>query len=255
MSDHKMNVRSKRSDWKLKGFYLRPETARRLRSYVNRLQEDNQKIDASDVVDQALAVLLQAKTKDEHIVTKESDLLCGLNSSEFMLMKHYKTNWGNWVFNPDNLTIVWKGYYEVDLEQINSSAKMLDWVFQCQKGRRADDLKDLVAAFKDIFHPQANCCSFGDNKAFSGSELAKVYRQKAYPERFSEKKKRKQLSSKLRYSILERDGFRCNACGISASDGAILHVDHRTAVVNGGSNDPSNLQALCSDCNLGKGAR
>ena len=52
---------SKRSTWKLKGLYLRPETAKRLRSYVNRLQEDDQKIDASDVVDQALAAFLDKK--------------------------------------------------------------------------------------------------------------------------------------------------------------------------------------------------
>jgi len=52
---------SKKSSWKLKGFYLRPETAKRLRSYVNRLQEDEQKIDASDVVDQALAAFLDKK--------------------------------------------------------------------------------------------------------------------------------------------------------------------------------------------------
>jgi len=169
--------------------------------------------------------------------------------------KATSTSWGAWKFNPDNLTIVWKGSYEIDLEQINSSAKMLDWIFQCKKSQRADDLQDLIAAFRDIFNPQANCCSWGVDKIFSGSELSKVYCQKVYPEKFFKKKKRKQLSRKLRYSILERDGFRCNACGMSASDGAILHVDHRIAVVNGGTNDLSNLQTLCSDCNLGKGAR
>lgn len=55
------DAESKRSTWKLKGLYLRPETAKRLRSYVNRLQEDDQKIDASDVVDQALAAFLDKK--------------------------------------------------------------------------------------------------------------------------------------------------------------------------------------------------
>ena len=51
---------SKKSSWKLKGFYLRPETAKRLKAYVNRQQEDDQKIDASDVVEQALSQYLDS---------------------------------------------------------------------------------------------------------------------------------------------------------------------------------------------------
>lgn len=153
--------------------------------------------------------------------------------------------WGNWRFNPDILCLVWKGYYEVDLEQINSAGQMLDWIFHCHHNR---DVLDLIAAFDAVLKPQANCCSGGRQLAFSGSALAKAYRDKKFP-------KRKPIPPKLRYSILERDGFRCQACGIAAADGAVLHVDHRTAVANGGTNDPSNLQALCVDCNLGKGAR
>lgn len=55
------DAESKRSTWKLKGLYLRPETANRLRAYVNRQQEADKKIDASDVVDQALAAFLDKK--------------------------------------------------------------------------------------------------------------------------------------------------------------------------------------------------
>lgn len=237
---------SKRMTWKLKGLYLRPETADRLRSYVNRLQEDDKKIDASDVVDQALTAFL------------EPDRSVYSVGGQVSVLPSHGPVWGNWRFNPDNLTLVWRKWYDIDLEQINSSAKMLDWIFQCLKGQRgqqAEDMKDLLKAFGDIFNPQRNCCSWGQSMSFSGSELAKAYRQEMFPERFSEKKKRKQIPSKLRYSILERDGFRCKACGISADDGATLHVDHRIAVANGGTNDPDNLQVLCSDCNLGKGAR
>jgi hypothetical protein len=160
---------SKRITWKLKGFYLRPETADRLRAYVNRLQEDGEKIDASDVVDQAIDAFL----------------------------------------------------FEVD-------------------GSNETFFQGFCAFLRD---------------SSLGRDLIQAYLQKTIPEKFPEKKKRKQIPSGLRYSILERDGFRCNACGISADDGATLHVDHRIAVANGGTNDPNNLQALCSDCNLGKGAR
>ena len=49
---------SKRSSWKMRAWYVRPETASRLRAYVNRQQETGSDIDASDVVDQALTAWL-----------------------------------------------------------------------------------------------------------------------------------------------------------------------------------------------------
>jgi hypothetical protein len=60
---------------------------------------------------------------------------------------------------------------------------------------------------------------------------------------------------RLRFDILSRDGYCCQACGAKAADGAELHIDHIHPVSKGGTNDPVNLQALCRDCNLGKGAR
>jgi hypothetical protein len=49
---------SKRTTWKCKAWYVQPETANRLRAYVNRQQEAGAEIDASDVVDQALQAWL-----------------------------------------------------------------------------------------------------------------------------------------------------------------------------------------------------
>jgi len=59
---------------------------------------------------------------------------------------------------------------------------------------------------------------------------------------------------KLRYAVLQRAGARCQCCGAGAETGASLHVDHikprsrhpELAL------DPSNLQVLCADCNIGK---
>ena len=41
-------------------------------------------------------------------------------------------------------------------------------------------------------------------------------------------------------------------CGASKDDGATLHVDHKVPVSKGGTDELSNLQTLCSDCNLNK---
>lgn len=62
------------------------------------------------------------------------------------------------------------------------------------------------------------------------------------------------LSGSLRYEVLKRAGFRCELCGISADERAI-EVDHILPRKHGGSDDLTNLQALCFKCNANKGAR
>src|SRR3954465_4285373 len=57
-----------------------------------------------------------------------------------------------------------------------------------------------------------------------------------------------------RYEILRCAGFRCELCGVPADERA-LEVDHIVPRRHGGSDDRSNLQALCSKCNANKGAR
>ncbi len=66
-------------------------------------------------------------------------------------------------------------------------------------------------------------------------------------------KKRRALSPKLRFTVFARDGWRCVYCGNAAAD-STLHVDHRIAVANGGTDALDNLATACEECNLGKGA-
>lgn len=70
------------------------------------------------------------------------------------------------------------------------------------------------------------------------------------------KEQRSAMTPSLRYEILQRDGFRCVACGRSAKeDGVKLHVDHIVPVSKGGKTEKSNLQTLCEECNQGKGSK
>lgn len=61
----------------------------------------------------------------------------------------------------------------------------------------------------------------------------------------------------LRYRALARSNGKCDLCGASRRDGAVLHVDH----IKPRSRFPElelaldNLQVLCADCNLGKSNR
>ena len=59
------------------------------------------------------------------------------------------------------------------------------------------------------------------------------------------------ISGTIRYEVLKRAKFRCELCGISADEKA-LEVDHILPRNNGGSDDLSNLQALCYSHNAMK---
>lgn len=69
-----------------------------------------------------------------------------------------------------------------------------------------------------------------------------------------ENKRSRHIPAAVRVSVLHRDGYKCIFCGRSARQ-VQLEVDHIVPFSKGGSNDPSNLQTLCIDCNRGKGAR
>lgn len=66
--------------------------------------------------------------------------------------------------------------------------------------------------------------------------------------------KRKAISKGLRFEIFKRDGFTCQYCG-EQPPGAILHIDHILPVVEGGTNDDTNLITSCAACNMGKGRK
>ena len=67
------------------------------------------------------------------------------------------------------------------------------------------------------------------------------------------------ISRRLRAQILERNGYTCQMCGVGAGDiDALnptrkirLHVGHIQDRSHGGRDTPSNLRALCNNCNEG----
>lgn len=77
-----------------------------------------------------------------------------------------------------------------------------------------------------------------------------VVRRESEPEQPTPK--RQPIKPSIRFQVLKRDGYRCQMCGATAQDGAKLEIDHIHPVSKGGSNELSNLQVLCRDCNAGK---
>lgn len=65
---------------------------------------------------------------------------------------------------------------------------------------------------------------------------------------------KRDINWRLRYLVMRRDNFKCNFCGRSpaTNPNIVLHVDHIVAWAKGGETEISNLQTLCSVCNIGK---
>lgn len=65
---------------------------------------------------------------------------------------------------------------------------------------------------------------------------------------------RGKVSNKMRFSIYERDGYRCRNCGISGrfNTYAQLEIDHIIPIAKGGKTTYDNLQTLCHRCNVEK---
>lgn len=79
----------------------------------------------------------------------------------------------------------------------------------------------------------------------------KVINDKASVEKH---KTNRDINLRLRFMVMQRDNFKCCACGASpAKDPAVqLHIDHIIPWSKGGETVIENLQTLCSKCNLGK---
>lgn len=63
---------------------------------------------------------------------------------------------------------------------------------------------------------------------------------------------RQPLSKKVRFDVFKRDLFTCQYCGSRPPD-VVLEIDHIHPIVEGGTNDTTNLLTACVECNRGKG--
>ncbi|WP_214103196.1 HNH endonuclease [Acrocarpospora catenulata] len=60
------------------------------------------------------------------------------------------------------------------------------------------------------------------------------------------------IGKRLRFQIFRRDNFACRYCGLTATAGAVLEVDHVKPRSEGGRDVPTNLVTACEGCNSGK---
>jgi 5-methylcytosine-specific restriction endonuclease McrA len=118
--------------------------------------------------------------------------------------------------------------------------------------KQPNPLQKLVrGVIRDLIN-QANSQK-ADKPAKLKTKKSTATRSQSKPKPDKEKRSR-HIPASVRVSVLHRDGYKCVFCGRSAKK-VQLEVDHIVPFSKGGSNDPSNLQTLCFDCNRGKGAR
>jgi hypothetical protein len=88
-----------------------------------------------------------------------------------------------------------------------------------------------------------------------GSDEPQIETESPRNVRAPPRKAKREISERMRFRILVRDGFRCGTCGASPLEnrGTELHVDHIIPWSKGGETVPDNLATKCSRCNLGKG--
>jgi len=88
--------------------------------------------------------------------------------------------WGNWMFDSNNLALIHADGYTIHLNEVDSSAEILDWIFQIQQKSWADasTMHDLLSAFDAVLRPQAHYCSEGKDKRADGGKLARLYAER-----------------------------------------------------------------------------
>ncbi len=65
------------------------------------------------------------------------------------------------------------------------------------------------------------------------------------------KTKRIKIPNEVRNYVFNRYNYQCKSCGKTKQQ-TTLNIDHIIPLAKGGSNDMSNLQTLCEQCNQKK---
>jgi len=159
---------------------------------------------------------------------------------------------GSW--NEAVLTAGLKVANEVDISDDRLFENlMLLWTHYGRQPRRADlashPSKFSQSAYNRRFRSWTNALAAFVDFA-NATENSVPYRK----ETASSRKTARDPSLRLRWQVLQRDNFVCQACGASPSlqPGLRIDVDHIVPWSRGGDTTEGNLQTLCQPCNLGK---
>jgi 5-methylcytosine-specific restriction endonuclease McrA len=135
-------------------------------------------------------------------------------------------------------------------KRVHGGARKVMWYFRVAHGRRVR-LKGDYGSPEFIVH-------YGELLASASLPRKEEKQERAATliEALKRALDKRRPWQEVRYRVLKLHGKRCQCCGAGPEVGKRLHVDH----IKPRSKFPelewelSNLQILCEDCNLGKGA-
>ena len=162
-----------------------------------------------------------------------------------------KTIWVN--ANTDRLKEYRKAYYASKIPTVIPSGNKICTC--CKKEKPISNFGKCKNAYDGLRHQCKDCISAYNKKAgpiyakANPEKIASTARNRRARERMAEGT---HTSNDIHAILIEQES-RCKVCYVDVSKG--YHVDHVVALVNGGSNWPSNLQILCPTCNKSKGAK
>lgn len=73
-----------------------------------------------------------------------------------------------WRYEKERQVLIHEGrYYEIDLDRCQSSAAILDWIFQIngKTWTTPETMKDLLDLIEEVLNPQAYFCSWGTEQS------------------------------------------------------------------------------------------
>ena len=175
-------------------------------------------------------------------------------------IKEIRTDVENAIYNINLLE-----KYAKDVEDILQSDSINNSEYSLNKYKKIEErvLKKLIYKKEDFLitlkievYYRSNGGNVNDSRKgkYLFNDLINIYNEWQNGNKFEETKKqeRKIMNDDIRYNVLKRDNYSCQICGVTAKDGAKLHVDHIIPVSKGGKTIMSNLQTLCEQCNIGK---
>jgi hypothetical protein len=147
-----------------------------------------------------------------------------------------------------------------DEECLVETEKVWRWAWvNRNRSPRIQDFKDYIAIHTDGIGDAALRLRFGRFDRylaeFSDFKNGRISRQAVLDLHPKSIVRRDPISKRDRFDLIQEAGKKCAACGRANIDGITLHIDHIVPVSMGGKSDRPNLQVLCGDCNLGRGAR
>lgn len=137
--------------------------------------------------------------------------------------------------------LILKTLWGADLNKLSSklvsSKHLLELTGQKYFDRRARELRD-----------QLGC----DIETYYNSEISD-HAWILKSEKLNQIVNREYLTEKQKAQLFESAKYKCSTCGIEVEPGIRgLQADHKVPLSRNGSNDISNWQAMCNNCNVGK---